>query len=254
MRVTVCQLSDVRDEFEAGWRALRDHVRSEQSELVLLPEMPFATWFAAVGDFQTKVWERAVAEHRKWKERLKELAPATVIGTEPAGKRRRRRNEAYAWSAGRTKALHRKRYLPNEEGFWEANWYEPSAGEFEVAKLDGASVGVQICTEVWWLDVSRWYGGNGADLVVVPRATPATSRERWLVAGRAAAIVAGAYCLSSNRSGSSHTGFEFAGLGWIIDPEGEVLARTSDEQPFVTADIDLARAREAKATYPRYVR
>src|SRR5262245_24545530 len=126
MRVTVCQLSDSREEFELGWEALCKHVRSQRSQLVLLPEMPFATWFAAVGNFEAKVWNEAVAEHRRWKARLMELTPAVVIGTEPAGKHKHRRNEAYAWRGGRTKALHRKRYLPNEDGFWEANWYEPS--------------------------------------------------------------------------------------------------------------------------------
>jgi N-carbamoylputrescine amidase len=254
MRVTVCQLSDARDEFESGWRALRDHVRGEQSDLVLLPEMPFTSWFAAVDDFDAAVWETAAAEHRQGQARLVELAPATVIATAPVSRQGRRSNEAYACSRGQVLPLHRKRYLPNEAGFWEACWYEASDDVFAPAKLGDATVGVQICTELWWLDESRRYGREGTDLLVVPRATPASSRERWLVAGRAAAIVAGAYCLSSNRSGESRAGCEFAGLGWIVDPEGEVLALTSDFQPFVTVDIDLARARQAKSTYPRYVR
>jgi N-carbamoylputrescine amidase len=46
----------------------------------------------------------------------------------------------------------------------------------------------------------------------------------------------------------------FAGEGWIVDPEGEVLALTCDAEPFVTLEIDLSRARAAKGTYPRYVR
>lgn len=254
MRVTVCQLRDERSAFETDWRALCKHVRSRESDLVLLPEMPFSPWFAAVGEFDAAAWENSVTAHRKWKARLAELAPAAVIATEPVSMRERRLNEAYACSDGQTTAMHRKRYLPNEAGFWEACWYEPSDGSFELMTQGDASIGVQICTEVWWLDESRKYGRNGADLLVVPRATPASSRERWLVAGRASAIVSGAYCLSSNRSGESCTGFEFAGLGWIIDPEGEVLALTSESRPFVTADIDLAQARHAKTSYPRYVR
>lgn len=254
MRVTVCQLSDDRREFESGWRELCAHVRERNSDLVLLPEMPFAHWFAAVRDFDAGVWEGVVAEHRTWKRRLAELSPASVISTEPVVTRGRRLNEAYAWNGGRTTALHQKRYLPNEDGFWEACWYEASAGAFDLATLGDALIGVQICTEIWWLDESRNYGRNGADLLLAPRATPVSSRERWLVAGQAAAIVAGAFCLSSNRSGKSRNGLEFAGLGWIIDPEGEVLARTSDTQPCVTAEIDLSSAREAKSMYPRYVR
>ena len=77
MRVTVCQLSDQRREFESGWRELCAHVREQGSELVLLPEMPFADWFAAKRDFDAQVWEAAVSEHRRWKLRLAELSPAT---------------------------------------------------------------------------------------------------------------------------------------------------------------------------------
>jgi N-carbamoylputrescine amidase len=113
---------------------------------------------------------------------------------------------------------------------------------------------MQICTEMWMLDVSRQYGLRGADIVAVPRATPTTSRERWLVGGRTAAIVSGAFCISSNRSGVSTAQDPFAGVGWIIDPDGEVLGVTLDSDPFVTCDLDLRRAAEAKATYPRYVR
>lgn len=55
-------------------------------------------------------------------------------------------------------------------------------------------------------------------------------------------VMAGAFCLSSN-----------GGSGWIIDAEGTVLATTADQEPFVTLDIDLAAARAAKKSYPRYV-
>jgi N-carbamoylputrescine amidase len=46
---------------------------------------------------------------------------------------------------------------------------------------------------------------------------------------------------------------EFGGQGWVVGPNGQVLASTSREQPFVTVEIDLSEARLAKQTYPRYV-
>jgi N-carbamoylputrescine amidase len=80
------------------------------------------------------------------------------------------------------------------------------------------------------------------------------SSGKWLAGGRAAAVMSGAFCLSSNRSGIDATGFEWGGHGWIIEPEeGDVLAVTDRGQPFVTVDIDLAVADTAKRTYPRYV-
>src|SRR3982751_1588987 len=96
MRTTVCQLSNDRRGFESGWRELCAHVKGNNSDLVLLPEMPFSNWFADKRDFDAAVWDRAVTEHRTWKQRLADLSPATVITTEPVLTNGRRFNEAYA--------------------------------------------------------------------------------------------------------------------------------------------------------------
>jgi len=41
-------------------------------------------------------------------------------------------------------------------------------------------------------------------------------------------------------------------VGWIIGPDGQLLARTSGQAPFITLEIDLAAAAAARRTYPRY--
>ena len=46
---------------------------------------------------------------------------------------------------------------------------------------------------------------------------------------------------------------DLGGLGWITDPEGNILATTGPDDPFATAEIDLAFARDSKRTYPRCV-
>jgi N-carbamoylputrescine amidase len=254
MRVTACQLTDDPEQFDAEWTALAAHTHHAKSELVLLPEMPFARWFASNRDFDPEIWRSAVQAHTRWEERVEELGAPFVIGTRPAQRDTRRFNEAFVAASDGVRAFHQKRYLPDEPGYWEASWYERGDGVFDPIDVNGVSVGAQICTELWMLDVSREYGRRGVHIIVAPRATPATSRERWVVGGRAAAIVSGTFCVSSNRSGTSADGDDFAGHGWIIDPEGDVLALTSDAEPFVTIDLDIRRANEAKATYPRYVR
>lgn len=253
MLATVCQLRDDDSSLEADWGLLVRHVAAEGSDLVLLPEMPFCSWFAASPVYDETTWRRALAAHDDWMDRLAELAPAAVISTRPTDRNGVRRNEAYLWRQGAPVAfVHEKRFLPDENHYWEAAWYGAGDGDFRPFRCGEVLLGAQICTEIWRNDQSRLYGASGVHVIAVPRASPASSRERWLVAGRMAAITAGAYCLSSNAGGWCGS-LEFGGQGWVIDPDGEILALTSEDRPFATVSIDPSLSDRAKHTYPRYV-
>jgi len=253
LRVTVCELRDDPAGLAEDWERLAAHVRAEASGLVLLPEMAFYTWFARSLPFDPAVWQAAAAAHDQWQERLNELAPAVVLGARPLQYGGRRLNEGFLWSAAEGyRAVHHKYYLPNEAGYWEASWYQRGEGDFSPVAAGGISIGFLICTELWFLERARGYGRQGVHLLVNPRTTGCESVDRWLVGGRAAAVVSGAFTLSSNRV-SPPGGKEFGGQGFVIDPDGQVLGVTSRQCPFVTVEIDLLQAEAAKKTYPRYV-
>ncbi|NIR50857.1 carbon-nitrogen hydrolase family protein [candidate division KSB1 bacterium] len=256
MKVTVCELSDNPNQFEKDWQALVAHVKTEASELVLLPEMPFHPWVASTRNVDPAVWEAAVAAHDDWMARLSELAPATVLGSRPVHKNGKRLNEGFIWdSESGYRPAHVKYYLPDEEGFWEASWYERGELDFTPVVTNPAKIGFMICTDLWFMEHARAYGQAGVHVLACPRATPLISADKWVAGGRVSAVTSGAFCLSSNRSGTGESGLRWAGQGWIIEPEeGDVLALTSREQPFATVDIDLSAAEQAKRTYPRYVR
>ncbi len=254
MKVTVCQLHEAPEGLEGDWPLLVEHVREQESDLVLLPEMPFHGWLARNRETDEAAWNEAVASHRAWLERLSELAPAAVLGTVPISDEGSRFNEGFAWSEGTYSGVHRKYYLPDEEMFWEASWYGRGEKRFEPFEIAGALAGYMICTEMWFTEHARAYGRAGTQLIAAPRATPGTTAGKWVAGGRATAVVSGAWCLSSNRGGIDAEGGVWAGAGWIIEPEeGEVLALTSEDEPFQTREIDLDRADRAKASYPRYV-
>jgi len=251
MKLTVCELNNDPTQLAADWDKLVRHVVHEKSDLVLLPEMIFAPWFAASKDVDTEVWQEAVAAHDRWMTRLNELVPAHVIGSRPVERDGKRLNEGFVWS-GDYHAAHHKYYLPNEPGFWEATWYQRGQKEFSATQVGStACIGFAICSELWFSEHARSYGRQGAEVIVTPRCT-GRSLERWMVGGRAASFVSGAYSASSNRCGSEKE-VNFGGGGWIIDPDGSVLGTTSPEQPVLTLEIDLERAHEAKHSYPRYI-
>ena len=254
MKVTVCELNAHPQHLEGEWQRLIDHVKTNGTDLVLLPEMPFSPWFGISASFDQVVWRSAVDAHERWLERLEELFPAIVLGSRPVDRNGIRLNEGFRWDreAGYTK-VHDKYYLPDEPGFWEASWYSRGDGGFDPVLCASAKIGFAICTELWSFDQAARYGVTGVHIIATPRATPQSSLERWVVAGRAAAITSGTFSLSSNHVSTDKDPVHLGGQGWVIDPEGEVLAQTSPGEPFVTVELDLSLAEKAKKTYPRYV-
>lgn len=261
MNVTVCELPNDHASFARQWDLLCSHAQDRRSDLVLLPELPFSRWLAADPTVVPSAWEEAVEEHVRWIERLPELGAATVVSTRPVVESDTRFNQGYVWRSAdpRPQSVHKKRYLPNEPGFWEATWYSPGDRDFTPVDMV-PRLGLAICTEIWFQAHAREYGKKGVQVLACPRATLRPSVDKWIAGGRAAAVVSGAFCISSNFSGpvdaphGSAPGDlgDWGGAGWIIEPEeGEVLGVTSAENPFLTLEIDLDVADTAKSTYPR---
>jgi N-carbamoylputrescine amidase len=255
LRVTVCELSNDPVLLNEQWEELAAHVETEESDLVLLPEMPFYRWLAADREMDSKQWKESVVAHERWAERLVELGDRSVAATRPIIDNGTHFNQGFVWDAKNgDRAVHNKHYLPDEEGFWEASWYSAGGGGFSSVQVVGAEVGFMICTEMWFLQHARDYGSKGVQILGCPRATLGETVDKWIAGGRVAAVVSGAYCLSSNFSGHGGQHGDWAGTGWIIEPEeGQVLGTTSREAPFLTLDIDLGVAEAAKQSYPRYV-
>ena len=212
-------------------------------DLVVLPELAFMPWLCATREVDPVAWARAAEEQHL--ERLADIPARVVVGTRANG----RLNEAFAFTADTgLQVLHQKTYLPDEEGFWEASWYDRGPVSFQVIDTPAGRVGTSVCTEMWFTQ----HAFAVADIIAVPRATPIETTEKWLAGGMAHAVTSGAFCVSSNRS-EAVSGTTMGGAGWIADPDGTMLAVTSAVQPVIVADLDLEVARTAKSTYPRYV-
>lgn len=255
LKITVCELRNSLEGLAEDWERLVSQVRAEVSDLVLLPEMPFAPWPAARPAYDAHIWGRFVETHEKWLARLEELSPAVVLGSRPVDRENGRVNEGFVWDArSGYRAAHTKQYLPDEEGFWEASWYGAGAGGFTPVDTPVGKVGFLICTEMWFTAHAMEYARSGVQILACPRATAGYSTEKWKAGGVAAAVMSGAVCISSNRGGVDHDGMVWAGAGWVIEPEeGRLLGLTSGADPIVTVEVDLRVADQAKHSYPRYI-
>jgi N-carbamoylputrescine amidase len=255
MKVTVCELPNNWTESDTYWNGLIHHLETKKSDLLVLPEMPFFKWITKSNAVDPQLWHKAVKEHDKWIDRLYELPVEMTIASRPIIENSKHLNRGFIFTREKGYApIHDKYYLPDEPGYYEASWYDRGKENFDTIRINGIRIGFLICTEIWFTKRARQYLKQNIDILVCPRATPKTKVDIWVTGGKSAAIVSGAFCLSSNYNGPNTREEDFGGTGWIIEPErGDVLGTTSLDQNFLTLDIDINEARNAKKTYPRYV-
>ena len=116
--------------------------------------------------------------------------------------------------------------------------YEPytPGGSFEVFDIPGkGSLGMSICYDAWFPEVTRNLAWMGAELVLNIVKTTTPDRAQELVLAQANSIVNQTFTVSVNCAGP--TGF---GQSIIVDPEGKILAQApKDGFAVLTVDIDL---------------
>jgi N-carbamoylputrescine amidase len=245
--VCVCEMDCSR----ASLDGLLAHIAETRPDFLVLPEFPFSPdWFCASPEFLKSTWDEKVQSHADGNPSISlifERSPSTVVLTaRPVNTASGARgNSAYTATASGSTHVHHKHYIPEEDENHEQVWFDRIDNDFSVSK---DKIGFLTCSELWWPEHARDYGRAGGWLTATPRATGVESVPRWLAAGKVAAFVSGAFSASSNRVGG-----EFGGVGWVIDPQGEILALTSKERPFVTVEIDREAATRARTTYPRYI-
>lgn len=254
-RVAACEAPAEMVAGDAQWEALVRRVRRITPDVFLLNEMPFGRWIAGGPARDHRVLIESHRAHELGMSRLGDLGAPVVIGTRAVMHDGRSVNQGFVWTADRgLQVVHTKQFFPDEEGYYEARWFERGDLKFRVVDVRGLRVAFLICTDVWFLEWARHYGKRGAHLIVVPRATPGPSLEQWKTGIAAAALVSGCYVASSNRAGRDAGGQVFGGRGWIFDPDARLLAGTNTQRAVAVATIDTAIADAARRAYPRYVR
>ena len=252
MRVGFTEWPDGLEPHGPDWSGITRRVADARLDLLITNELPFGRWLAAEPAFDREAAEASVALHQAGLEALEALPVDALISSRPVWADARLANEAFVIADGEYRALHWKRLLPEEPGWYEATWYAPGGGSGSTSLVAGLRVGVLLCTELMFNEQARRYGRDGADLIAVSRAT-GESVDTWRTAGRMAAIVSGACVVSSNRVGAAAPGLVFGGVGFAFAPDGTPLTATTSSEPLVVLDVDAAVSARQKASYPCYV-
>ncbi|MFQ5889285.1 MAG: carbon-nitrogen hydrolase family protein [Gemmatimonadota bacterium] len=146
---------------------------------------------------------------------------------------------------GVTRMIH----ITDFAGFHEQAYYHPGDRGAPVYETRAGRIGVAICYDRHYPEYMRALGVVGAELVAIPQAGTVGEWPEGLYEAevRTAAFQNGYYAALCNRVGSEGR-LTFAGESFVVDPEGQVIARGGQgKDEIVLADVDLGRCVESTA-------
>ncbi len=110
-------------------------------------------------------------------------------------------------------------------------------------------VGVIICYDLRFPELTRRLAVEGAQVICVPAQWPKPRQEHWRALLRARAIENQLFVVSCNACGLIGK-LDFFGMSMIIDPKGEVLAESGEEECEIVAQLDLQVMVDWRAQIP----
>lgn len=142
--------------------------------------------------------------------------------------------------------VYRKTHLP----FLGVDRFVVAGDELPIFETPLGRVGLEICYDLRFPEVTRTLALRGADLIAHPTNFPLAARLQTEFITRARAAENRVYLLTANRIGKERWG-EFCGWSQIVDPYGERLAEAgADEEALLVADYDVQRARDKDYVIP----
>ena len=142
-----------------------------------------------------------------------------------------------------------KTYLPTFGPFEESLYFTPGDSKF-VTDIGGLKVGVVICYDLFFSELSKLLALEGADLIVCISASPTATVANFkkMIPGRA--IENAVYLAYSNLVGV-HLDLVFGGESRLVDPRGDLVA---EAKPLVEdlcyCDIDISKLEFARRMRP----
>ena len=141
---------------------------------------------------------------------------------------------------------YRKTHIPEGPQYLEKFYFTPGDLGYPVFKTAYGVIGVAICWDEWFPEVSRILSLKGAQIIFYPSAIGSepdhpdySSYKAWQTVIKSHGIANGLFIAAPNRVGAEDE-MAFYGGSFISNPFGDVLAKAGDQDDeIVSARLDL---------------
>jgi beta-ureidopropionase len=156
-------------------------------------------------------------------------------------------------SNGEILGKYRKMHIPHSNHLIEKFYFKPGNLGFPVFDTRYGKVGILICYDRHFPEGARVLGLGGAELILIPVASPRPqARDVFVTELIAMAIANQCFVAAINRVGVELKD-EFFGSSLICDPRGEVVANAGmNGEEILIADIDLSMVTKVRNSWLFY--
>ena len=217
-------------------------VAAQGANLAVLPEM----WSSG---FSYKNLNELALRTQGIVEELLELSARlklVIIGSMPEPNGEKVFNAVYVIDNGSLAGVYRKMHLFSLLGEERAF----SGGDsWLLAETSIGTVGVIICYDLRFPELSRRLAVEGAQVICVPAQWPKPRQEHWRTLLRARAMENQLFIVACNACGIIGK-LDFFGMSMIIDAKGEVLAEGGEREGEIVASLDMQAMTDWRAQIP----
>src|SRR3989338_4770456 len=148
---------------------------------------------------------------------------------------------------GKLIGKYRKIHIPQDECFFEKDYFDEGNLGFKVFKTGFGNIGALICYDQWYPEAARCEALLGADMVLYPTAigtvdgmeqSEGSWQSAWENVMRGHAIANGMAVAAVNRCGKEGK-MDFWGGSFVCDAFGKTIARAGSKEEVLIAAIDL---------------
>lgn len=274
IKIGVVQQSIPGNDKQANWNDSAQQIRTlagQGAQCVLLQELHSTLYFCQTEDVDVfDLAEPIEGEgHRFFGALAKELNIVLITSMFEKRATGLYHNTAVVYDCSDEIAgIYRKMHIPDDPGFYEKFYFTPGDLGFAPIETSIGKLGVLVCWDQWYPEAARLMAMAGAEILFYPTAIgwdrndspeeQARQQDAWYTIQRAHAVANNVPVVVANRTGyeaspNGESGIDFWGLSFVAGPQGEILAKASNDKPEnLLVDIDLARSEQVKRWWPYF--
>ena len=148
---------------------------------------------------------------------------------------------------GKIVSKYRKIHLYDALGFKESRKLYPGSSIAKPVKTSIGKLGLMICYDLRFPEMSRILASSGSEILVAPSAwvRGKMKEDHWLTINKTRAIENGCYVISPDQVGNI-----YCGRSLVVDPFGKILLDMKKREGIGIVDISLKQVKQVRERLP----